>query len=158
MLSGSVAMSIYVLPRATRHFDFVVNLQGKDIPSLVEHFGKGYYCDEDAVREAVQKKSIFNVIDYNSGYRADFVVLKNEAFRIAEFSRRTQADFFGTPVYIVSPEDLLLSKLIWIQELQSAIQKEDIGNLAAIPTLDKTYINFWIDNLNLNTFGLLNND
>lgn len=158
MLSGSVAMSIYVLPRATRDFDFVVNLQGNDIPLLIEHFRKGYYCDEDTVREAVQRRSMFNIIDYNSGYKADFVVLKNEAFRMAEFKRRTQADFFGTPVYIVSPEDLLLSKLIWIQDMQNVIQSEDIRNLAAIPTLNKTYINFWINNLNLNTFGLVNSD
>jgi hypothetical protein len=158
MLSGSVAMSIYVLPRATRDFDFVVDLQGKDIPSLIQHFNKGYYCDEDAVPEAVKNKSIFKIIDHNSGYKADFVVLKNETFRITEFNRRTQADFFGTSVYIVSAEDLLLSKLIWIQELQSAVQKEDIRNLAAVSMLDKTYINFWIDKLNLNTFGLINSD
>jgi hypothetical protein len=43
MLSGSVAMSIYI-PRATRDFDFVVNLQEKDISLLVEHFKKGHYC------------------------------------------------------------------------------------------------------------------
>jgi hypothetical protein len=154
MLSGSVAMSIYVLPRATRDFDFVVNLQEKNIDLLVEHFKDGFYCDEDAVHEAVTKKSMFNIIDHKSGYKADFVVLKDEDYRITEFDRRRQADFFGTPVYIVSAEDLLLSKLIWIQELQSSIQIEDIKNLAAISTLDKSYINFWIDKLNLNTFEL----
>jgi len=37
-------------------------------------------------------------------------------------------------------------------------QKEDIINLAEITTLDKAYVNFWIDKLNLNTFGLLKND
>lgn len=158
MLSGSVAMSIYVLPRATRDFDFVVNLMEKDIEFLIGHFKEGYYCEEDAVKEAVQRKSMFNIIDYNSGYKADFVVLKDDAFRITEFNRRIKADFFGTTIYVVSVEDLLLSKLIWIQELQSAIQKEDIKNLIAFPTLDTSYIDFWIDKLNLNTFGLINND
>lgn len=155
MLSGSVAMSIYVLPRATRDFDFVVNLQEKDIVLLIEHFGEGYYCDEDAVKDAVRRKSMFNIIDHTSGYKADFVILKDEDFRITEFNRRIQADFFGTPIHIVSAEDLLLSKLIWIQQLQSAIQKEDIINLAAITALDKAYVNFWIDKLNLDTFGLI---
>lgn len=156
MLSGSVAMSIYVLPRATRDFDFVVNLHDKDVALMIEHFREGYYCDEDAVKDAIARRSMFNIIDYSSGYKADFVVLKDESFRITEFNRRTQADFFGTPVYIVSAEDLLLSKLIWIQEIQSAIQKEDIKNLATISMLDKAYVNSWIDKLNLNTFGLLN--
>src|SRR5580765_1302496 len=84
MLSGSVAMSVYVLPRATRDFDFVVNLQEKDIVLLIQHFKEGFYCDEDSVREAVERRSMFNIIDHKSGYKADFVVLKNEAFRIAE--------------------------------------------------------------------------
>src|SRR6188768_3144028 len=83
MLSGSVAMSIYVLPRATRDFDFVVNLQEKDIALLVEHFREGYYCDEDAVKDAVRRKSMFN-IDYASGYKADFVILKDDDFRLVE--------------------------------------------------------------------------
>jgi hypothetical protein len=43
MLSGSVAMSIYSLPRFTRDFDFVVHLQTKDVKSLVEYFSEGYY-------------------------------------------------------------------------------------------------------------------
>jgi len=142
MLSGSVAMSIYVLPRATRDFNFVVNLHEGDIHLLVDHFKEGYYCDNNAVKDAVQRKSMFNIIDYASGYKADFVILKDEDFRITEFNRKTQADFFGTPVYIVSPEDLLLSKLIWIQQLQSAIQKDDIINLATITNLDKSLCKF----------------
>jgi hypothetical protein len=126
MLSGSVAMSIYVLPRATRDFDFVVNLHERDIALLTEYFSEGYYCDEDAISEAVKRKSMFNIIDYHSGYKADFVVLKDEAFRIAEFERRKQADFFGTPVYIVSAEDLLLSKLIWIRNYKALFKKKTL--------------------------------
>ena len=81
--------------------------------------------------------------------------MKNDEFRIIEFNRRKQADFFGTPVFIVSAEDLLLSKLIWIQQLQSSIQRKILKVLAGVSTLDKTYVNFWIDKLNLDTFGLL---
>lgn len=158
MLSGSVAMSMYVVPRATRDFDFVVQLQEKDIPLLLAHFKEGYYCDEDAVKDAVKKRGMFNIIDHASGYKANFVILKNEAFRIAEFKRRRQTDFFGMPAYIVSAEDLLLSKLIWIQELQSSIQEEDIKNLWALQTLDAAYVHSWVKELNLNTFGLLNNE
>jgi hypothetical protein len=57
--------------------------------------------------------------------------------------------------YVVSPEDLLISKLIWIQEWQSAVQMEDIKNLAAIPNLQFEYITNWIKKLNLNTFNLI---
>ncbi|MEJ7676924.1 MAG: hypothetical protein WKG06_03415 [Segetibacter sp.] len=155
MLSGSVAMSIYILPRATRDFDFVIHLQTKDINALADYFREGYYCDIDAIKEAVKNRSMFNIIDHASGFKADFVILKNEPFRQTEFDRRAEVDFFGIPVYIVTAEDLLLSKLIWIQEIQSNIQMEDIKNLTTVKSLDWGYINNWIKNLKLNTFGLI---
>ncbi len=154
MISGSVAMSTYILPRATRDIDFVVHLQPKDVEAFVNHFKDGYYCDRDAVKEAIKTQSLFNIIDYASGFKADFVILKNEPFRQKEFMRKVQSDFDGTTIYLVSPEDLLISKLIWIQQLQSHIQMHDIKNLAAIKTLDWPYINDWVKSLHLNTFNL----
>lgn len=158
MLSGSVAMSMYVLPRATRDFDIVINLTENDIPGLIHYFKDGFYCDEDAIKEAMRKRSMFNIIDHNSGFKADFVMLKDEPYRITEFDRRRETDFFGMPIYVATAEDLLISKLIWIQQLQSSLQKEDILALKEIETLDWSYIRFWISNLKLHTFELLNNE
>ncbi|MBX2925488.1 MAG: hypothetical protein KF746_25040 [Chitinophagaceae bacterium] len=158
MLSGSVAMSLYVIPRATRDFDIVVHLKEADIPSLLTYFKEGFYCDEDAVREAVKRRGMFNIIDHSSGFKADFVILKDEPYRLTEFDRRRETDFWGVPIYVVAPEDLLISKLIWIQQLQSSLQKEDIHSLKQIASLDWEYIDFWINRLKLNTFGLLKND
>ena len=154
MLSGSVALSIYSLPRATRDFDFVVHLQPRDINGLVAAFREGYYCDADSVKDAVAHRSMFNIIDHASGYKADFVILKDEPFRQTEFERRIKIEFEGMTLYVVSAEDLLLSKLIWIQELQSAVQMEDIGQLSLKENLDWKYIQRWIISLKLNTFGL----
>jgi hypothetical protein len=154
MLSGSVAMSVYVLPRSTRDIDIVVHLLEKDISTLVEYFNEGFYCDEDAVREAIRRKSLFNIIDHKSGFKADFVVLKNELYRQTEFQRRRRSDFFGTPIFIVSAEDLLISKLIWIQELSSSVQKDDITALAKVEDMDWKYIRKWVKDLKLNTFDL----
>lgn len=155
MLSGSVAMSIYIVPRATRDFDFIVHLEQEHIDRFVEKFQDGYYCDKDAVQDAVKRHGMFNIIDHTSGFKADFVVLKNEAFRKEEFSRKKKMDFFGKSIYVVSPEDLLISKLIWIQDLQSSLQMEDIKNLTAIDNLDWPYIIAWINKLKLNTFNLV---
>jgi hypothetical protein len=155
MLSGSVAMGVYIVPRATRDFDFVVYLQPKDVDNFVSNFQEGYYCDADAVKEAVKHHSLFNIIDHSSGYKADFVILKNEDYRQLEFKRRVKMEYFDKTIYLVSVEDLLLSKLIWIQELQSAVQMEDIKNLSQLETLDWIYINEWIKKLNLQTFNLI---
>jgi hypothetical protein len=155
MLSGSVAMSIYIVPRATRDFDFVVHLEPKNIDRFIKNFQEGYYCDKEAIEDAVKRHSMFNIIDHASGFKADFVVLKNEPFRQEEFNRRKEVDFWDKPIYVVSEEDLLISKLIWIQDFQSAQQMEDIKNLAAIEQLDWPYITKWINKLNLKSFNLL---
>jgi hypothetical protein len=155
MLSGSVAMSTYTLPRFTRDFDFIVHLKQEAIPALLDSFKEGYYCDEDAVRDAIRQKGMFNIIDHKSNYKADIVILKDEPYRQEEFARRKQIHFLDMKIYIVTPEDLLLSKLIWIQKLQSSLQMDDIRSLWKIKELDVTYIQAWVNQLKLNTFGLL---
>ncbi len=155
MLSGSMAMSIYTIPRATRDFDFIVHLHLKDVDSLIQHFKNGYYCDEKAVMDAINNFGMFNIIDHSSGYKADFIILKNQPYRLEEFGRKKTVTLFGIPVYIVSPEDLLLSKLIWIQQIQSSLQMEDIANLSAIENMDWDYIHAWVKKLDLRTFNLL---
>jgi len=155
MLSGSVAMGIYTLPRATRDFDFVVHLQLSDVEKFTACFKDGYYCDTDAVKEAIAHHSIFNVIDHASGYKADFVILKNEPFRQLEFTRRKEIEYLDKKIFVVSAEDLLLSKLIWIQDYQSAVQMEDIKSILSSGNLDLDYIREWIDKLNLKTFDLI---
>jgi hypothetical protein len=155
MLSGSIAMGLYTVSRATKDIDFVVQLKPEDIDDFAGYFSGAYYCSRDAVADAVNRQSLFNVIDHRSGYKADFVVLKNSEYRLAEFERKQKDDFFGTPVYVVSPEDVLISKLIRIQDWQAAVQMEDIKNLSLRKSLQWDYINYWIENLKLNTFGLL---
>ncbi len=113
MLSGSVAMSLYIVPRATRDFDFIKQIESKDIDRFIANFGDGYYYDKDAIQDAINRRSMFNIIDHASGFKADFVVLKPDPFRQMEFGRKVQIDFYGHVVYAVSPEDLLISKLIW---------------------------------------------
>jgi Nucleotidyltransferase of unknown function (DUF6036) len=157
MLSGSVAMSLYTEPRFTRDYDFVVHFKEENISELLNYFKDGYYCSDDAVKEAVRNKGMFNIIDHKSGYKADFVILKNESFRQTEFKRRSEIKFLEMNISIVSPEDLLLSKIIWIQELQSGVQMEDIKALSILEELDWDYIDHWIKELNLKTFNLLHN-
>lgn len=156
MLSGSMAMSTYTVPRFTRDFDFIVHLKKENIDLLLEQFSEGYYCDKDAVKEAIATKTMFNIIDHKSGYKADFMMLKNEPFRQVEFDRRIKIVFLDMSLYIVSPEDLLISKLVWIQAIQGNLQAEDIKSLAALPQIDWDYIRHWINTLKLNTFNLLN--
>lgn len=158
MLSEGMAISIYTGPRYTRDFDFIVHLKPSDVFVLKEYFKDGYYCDEDVMTEAIYNKGMFNIIDHKSNYKADFIILQDDEFEQVKFEKRQSARFLDFIVFIISPENLLISKLRWIQELQSAQQSSDIVQLSKLEHLNWPYIWGWIKKLKLNTFDLLKND
>jgi hypothetical protein len=155
MLSGSVAMSIYTVPRATRDFDFVVKISPKDVDLFTNYFQEGYYCESESIFDAIHHQSIFNIIDFKSGFKADFIILKNEKYRQTEFQRKIQTTFLDIPIWVVSKEDLILSKLLWIQDFQSPLQMQDISQLTETHDYDEQYVAFWIQKLSLNTFNIV---
>ncbi len=155
MISGSIALNTYAVPRMTRDIDIVIELPKKDIDRFCKIFETGYYIDTLTVKEEVQRKGMFNVIDFESGYKIDFIIRKNSEYRQLEFSRRIKTNVYGFDAWIVSIDDLIISKIAWIQELQSSRQIDDIRNLLQNPKVDKTYIQHWCKTLNFNTFNLL---
>ncbi len=155
MLSGSLALNAYTVPRMTRDIDIVIALRPEQLQDFLSLFSEtDTYFSKPAIQSALEQPGMFNIIDFETGYKVDFIVLKSEPFRQKEFSRRQRSESFGFLTWIVSPEDLILSKLIWIQTLSSDRQQEDLKHLLAIKPLDHEYIHDWIIRLNLQTFGL----
>lgn len=155
MLSGSLALNVYAIPRMTRDIDFVVELQEPDIEKFLKIFQLNFYINPQTVKAEVARNGMFNVIDQETGFKIDFIVRKNTEFRKLEFARRKKIDISGFSAFIVTPEDLIISKLEWIQRLQSGKQIEDIVNLLEYKELDVEYIKNWCNLLHLNTFNLL---
>ena len=155
MLSGSVAMNTYATPRMTSDIDIVINLKLSDLDNFSEIFKEGYYFYEEGVSEEIKRSGMFNVIDLESSQKVDFIIRKNTEFHINEFERRKKTDVYGFDVWIVSIEDLIISKLLWIQQLESDTQKRDIANLLENPSADKQYVKDWCKNLNLKTYNLI---
>jgi hypothetical protein len=155
MLSGSLAMITYTIPRMTRDIDMVVNLRQSDIENFLSIFKEGYYIHADSVREEVRRRGMFNVIDFKTNFKIDFILRKNTEFHINEFDRRELNKAYGFDTWIVSIEDLVIAKIQWIQVLQSDTQINDIKNLLRNPILDKEYVKKWCEKMDLKTFNLL---
>jgi hypothetical protein len=98
---------------------------------------------------------MFNLIDNLSGYKLDFMLLKNSTYHQLAFERRVQRTDVGYPVWVHSIEDLILAKLMWIQQLFSDRQMNDIHALLRYENIDREYIKNWIEKLQLNTYGLI---
>jgi hypothetical protein len=148
MLSGSFAMAYYAQPRMTRDLDFVVELNRAAGPVVFQAFKDSYYVSKEAIEEAILHESIFNLIHTASIIKVDFIVRKNSEYRLAEFKRRKQISIADGTTYIVSVEDLIISKLIWMEESKSELQKNDVKALLSVDH-DREYLQDWVSKLNL---------
>lgn len=157
MVSGSVAMGAYTVARYTRDIDLVIELSDNQLDTFAEIFADParFYFHRPSVKEEIRRRGIFNVISQTSGFKIDFILIKETPFQRSEFTRRRPGQIWDIDCWIIAVEDLILAKLIWIQQLQSENQVNDIRNLLIDNAdLDKDYIARWIAELNLNTFGL----
>ena len=148
MLTGSFALGYYVQPRMTRDIDLVVLIKMEDVNNLMTLFSKDYYVSKDAVMDAISKTSMFNIIHNNGVMKLDFIVRKKDEYRLVEFERRKKVLFADFELFIVSKEDLILSKMIWSKDTNSEMQYRDIISLL-LTDLDETYLNYWVKKLNL---------
>jgi len=146
MLTGSLAMSYYAVPRMTRDIDVVVALSGADPAQIADLFAPDYYVSESNIREAIAHQSIFNVIHEASLIKVDCVIRKETEYRNLEFSRRQRVTIADFSTFIVSKEDLILSKLVWGKDSRSEVQLRDVKNLLATD-YDGDYLRVWSDKL-----------
>jgi hypothetical protein len=150
MVTGSVALSLYAEPRMTRAVDLVLELQPSDTGRLAIVFATEFDVDADRIREAIAQRSTFNAIHTTAVVKLDIIVRKAGAYREEEFRRRRLGTIEGAEIWVVSPEDLLLSKLDWARESRSEVQFRDVRRLiAAQSALNWTYIRDWAGRLNL---------
>jgi hypothetical protein len=102
-----------------------------------------YYRSEQAVREAVTRRGMFNVIDSSTGLNADLWVASGDAFSESMLSRRRRLEIVpGQEAFVASPEDVLLHKLVWYKITPSDRQLSDAAGIAAVQAgqLDLSYL------------------
>jgi len=157
MISGSIALNIYAIPRMTRDIDIVVELSENRIDEFVNLFPNSYY-NKEVIKNEIKREGIFHIIDHKTGFKIDFIIRKEtEYFKLA-FQRRKRINEIDTELWVISLEDLIIAKFIWTQQYKSEKQFFDIENLLLSPDKDIEYIKKWCNKLNLLTFNLLDNE
>ena len=150
MVTGSMAVSFYAIPRMTRDIDLVVELAAGDADRVSTLFGPDFYVDADAVRASIVRRGTFNLIHEALVVKVDIVVRKDTDYRRTEFSRRRRLSFEGHPLFVVTPEDLIISKLDWARDTRSEVQLGDVRHLLrSVPDLDRAYLEEWMARLGL---------
>ena len=150
MLTGSMAMNYYAQPRLTRDIDVVIAIVLEDVDRIAKLFRPDYYLSEENIRESLAHESIFNLIHQESVIKVDCIIRKSGEYRRAEFERRQRISIRDFNTFIVSKEDLIISKLAWAKDSHSEVQLSDVKNLLATG-YDAAYLQRWTRELGLNT-------
>lgn len=143
MVSGGLAVSFWGFPRTTHDIDIVIEAKKEDKDKIVKLFKKDFYVHPEAVEDAIEKRFTFNLIHYKSGLKIDFWLIKKDSFGRAEFKRRIKKKIFGEDIFIISPEDLVLCKLLGYGETQSSRRLDDAKSILMTSKVDLKYIKNW---------------
>jgi hypothetical protein len=158
MLTGSLVSSIQGDPRVTHDIDLVISIESPVIPLLFNALREPrFYLDLESMHEALRHQNMFNLIDMQSGDKIDFFMLTADAYDQTRFARRQTEILFGVSVPLTTPEDTILSKLIWAKK--SGGSEKQIRDVEGVyrfqkPTLDIPYIEKWVEHLGIQEFWL----
>jgi len=158
LLGGAVAAWAWGEPRATQDVDMVVNIPVEAVSTLSKELEKrGMLVPPEVILDAILEERAdipISPIHMPSGFKADlYPVRTSDELRLSAFARRQLVDF-GPPfgeVFIHSPEDLILYKLLYFGISQQPKHSRDIASilLARSDQLDEPYIAHWVDRLGL---------
>jgi hypothetical protein len=149
-LGGSFASSVYGISRSTIDADICVEpFPGKE-SLFADSFGPDFYVSREAIMTAVRDRSTFNVIQTVAGFKIDVFVRKDRAFDVSLLARRrllTLPAPGARPIYVVSPEDILVVKLEWYRlgnQVSERQWSDVLGVLRAqAGRLDEGYLDHW---------------
>lgn len=145
MVAGSHGSSYHGQPRATNDVDLVIDPTPEQLDRFLTLLGERYYISPEAGRDALRRRSLFNIIDFANGWKADLIVRKDRPFSVEEFARRQTGNLYGRPMPVASAEDVILTKLEWDKLTPSERQLQDALNVAVVQgsRLDEAYLRRW---------------
>jgi hypothetical protein len=123
----------------------VLVLEPREVERFAAAFESGFFIQPESVRAVFKPPHQFNVLDEQSALKADFWLLRENAFEQAAFARRAQVNLFGVSTWIATAEDVILHKLFWNKLTPSDRQVQDAAGVYAVQgkALDTAYLDHW---------------
>ena len=148
---GSTAASAWGVARSTRDIDVVAVITRETVDTFLRALGNNeIYVPVDEAKAATIKGGSFNVLHTKTGGKVDvFVCQTSDAFESSRLDRRVKLKVLGIDTWVSTPEDVVLSKLLWRVQTRSEVQWRDCVEVAATQKLDVNYLRIWATELGL---------
>jgi hypothetical protein len=151
-VGGSIASSFLGEFRYTNDVDFVAELEPGHLEALFRELGDEFYVSREAALRAVQACGSFNLIHIPTVQKVGLFTPERTPFAREQIRRRRTVEIRpGLRLFIASPEDVVLSKLLWYRKGGSVSDRHwsDILGVLKVqgPSLDKGYLERWAGEL-----------
>ena len=153
MVVGSLSSTFYGEPRMTQDIDIVISLSPEQVDALCSAFPPDeFYVSAEAVVEALERSTQFNLIHPASGGKVDFLLARSDAWGRAQMSRRRLVRIApDLDAVVASPEDAIIGKMIYYREGGSEKHLRDITGIMSVSgeQVDVEYVREWAARLGL---------
>ncbi len=147
-IGGSVASSYHGAVRSTMDIDIVSDLRLQHVESFLTEFLEDFYVSEIAIRQAIARRTCFNLINFGTSLKVDIFIHRGRPFDLACMHRAEKGCIGGAngsiEVPVATLEDTIISKLEWyrLTDETSERQWDDVSRLIRLArgTLDRVYL------------------
>jgi hypothetical protein len=141
LLAGSFASNYYGIPRSTKDADFVVQLESGVGSAFAARLGEDFALGPQLSFETVTGTYRQYIRHRKSSFEIELFMLSKDAHDQERFARRQEQVLFGRRIWLLSPEDVVVSKLRWARNKD----KDDVRDVMSVQQgkLDWPYIETW---------------
>ncbi len=156
MATGSVASTLYGIPRFTHDLDLIIDLPSHQIRAFQEAFPlEAFYCPPVEVLRIESRRprrGHFNIIHHETGFKADIYVHNADRLQEWGLKQKQRIDLpNGKGLWTAPPEYVIVRKLDYYREGHSEKHLEDIAGMLEISgdIIDRPTIDHWVNKLGL---------
>jgi hypothetical protein len=127
--------------------DLVAEMTDSHVSEFLKCFGQDIYLSEAAIRDAIRRKSCFNVIHLPTSFKVDVFVSRQRPFDVTAMNRAKMehlGDSHVIEVQIATPEDAIISKLESYRKTNDTSERQwdDVTRLLKLlgDAADKKYL------------------
>lgn len=154
LIGGSLASSLYGVPRSTNDADMLAEMPAHLADELAAELAGEFYVDANLIRDAAMRGASFNVIHLATMFKVDVFVATRDPMTQEEMRRRQEHRLSPDDearAFFATAEDTVLQKLDWYRkggEISERQWKDIIGVLRMqVGAVDVEYMKKWAAHL-----------
>jgi hypothetical protein len=116
------------------YVDLVVQASPGQASAVADTLSPRFYAPTDMLTDAAERHSFTNVVDNRTGLKADLSFIPPTGYLSEALARRVRSRI-GTAApefWFVTPEDVILMKLLWRKDTRSSKQWENALSVARV--------------------------